>query len=85
LEENRLLVHPPMAWELRPEAASAIGNLCFAADYVRTNTDLASMEGACEAGRRAANAMLERTGSGAARAQVWSLGLLVLSRRPAVM
>jgi N-methylhydantoinase A len=38
---------------VRPEAASAIPNLVFAADYVRTSTDLASMEGANEAARRA--------------------------------
>ena len=48
-------------------------NLCFAADYVRTHTDLASMEGACEAGRRAANAILDREGSAAARAEIWPL------------
>ncbi|MCP3143205.1 hydroxysqualene dehydroxylase [Pyxidicoccus xibeiensis] len=70
---SRLLVHPPRSWELRPEAASAIPNLCLAGDYVRTHTDLASMEGACEAGRRAVNAILERVGSTAARAGVWPL------------
>lgn len=70
---SRLLVHPPRSWEVRPEAASAIPNLCLAGDYVRTYTDLASMEGACEAGRRAANAILERTGSSASRARIWPL------------
>ncbi len=70
---SRLLVHPPGSWALRPEATSAIPNLVLAADYVRTNTDLASMEGACEAGRRAANAILDRTASPAPRATVWPL------------
>ncbi|XXF77421.1 FAD-dependent oxidoreductase [Myxococcaceae bacterium GXIMD 01537] len=70
---SRLLVHPPGSWEVRPEAASAVPNLCLAGDYVRTYTDLASMEGACEAGRRAANAILERAGSTAARAGLWRL------------
>ena len=70
---SRLLIHPPGSWALRPEAASSIENLCFAADYVRTHTDIASMEGACEAGRRAANAILQRTDSAAARAQIWPL------------
>jgi 15-cis-phytoene desaturase len=70
---SRLLVHPPGAWEARPEAASAVPNLCLASDYVRTNTDLASMEGACEAGRRAANAILDRVGSRAPRAAIWPL------------
>ena len=68
-----LLIHPPGSWALRPEAASAVPNLCFAADYVRTHTDLASMEAACEAGRRAANAILDREGSSATRAEIWPL------------
>ena len=70
---SRLLVHPPGSWALRPEAASAVPNLCFAADYVRTHTDIASMEGASEAGRRAANAILDREGSAARRAEIWPL------------
>lgn len=69
---NRLLVHPPAAWAIRPDAASAIPNLCIAADYVRTHTDLASMEGAAEAGRRAANAILDRAGY-PARCEIWPL------------
>jgi uncharacterized protein with NAD-binding domain and iron-sulfur cluster len=68
-----LLIHPPGSWALRPEAASAIHNLCFAADYVRTHTDIASMEGACEAGRRAANVVLDREGSAEPRAPIWPL------------
>jgi uncharacterized protein with NAD-binding domain and iron-sulfur cluster len=71
--QSRLLIHPPGSWALRPEAASSIENLCFAADYVRTHTDLATMEGASEAGRRAANATLAREGSTTDRAQIWPL------------
>ena len=73
LNRSRLLIHPPGSWALRPEAASTVPNLCFAADYVRTHTDIASMEGACEAGRRAANAILDRVGSAATRAGIWPL------------
>ncbi len=73
VNSSRLLIHPPGSWALRPEAASAIPNLCFASDYVRTHTDIASMEGACEAGRRAANAILDRERSDAARVAIWSL------------
>ncbi len=43
----------------------------IAADYVRTSTDLASMEGANEAARKAANAMLARDASTATRVQLW--------------
>ena len=73
VNRSRLLIHPPNSWALRPEPTSAIPNLCFAADYVRTTTDLASMEGACEAGRRATNAILDREKSEAPRAQLWKL------------
>ncbi|HEU0032415.1 MAG TPA: FAD-dependent oxidoreductase [Kofleriaceae bacterium] len=69
---SRLLVHPPGSWLVRPEAATLVPNLVLAGDYVRTHTNIASMEGACESGRRAANAILERTGA-AARAEVWPL------------
>jgi uncharacterized protein with NAD-binding domain and iron-sulfur cluster len=54
----RLLIHPPGSWHHRPEATLAIPNLFLAADYVRTAVDLASMEGANEAGRRAARGVL---------------------------
>jgi 15-cis-phytoene desaturase len=70
---SRLLVHPPGSWALRPDAASAVPNLCFASDYVRTHTDIASMESACEAGRRAVNAILDRENSKSARAEIWPL------------
>jgi uncharacterized protein with NAD-binding domain and iron-sulfur cluster len=73
LNRSRLLIHPPGSWALRPEAASVIPNLCFASDYVRTHTDIASMESASEAGRRAANAILDREGSPASRAEIWPL------------
>jgi 15-cis-phytoene desaturase len=59
---GRLLVHPPGSWRDRPEATLAISNLFLAADYVRTAVDLASMEGANEAGRRAARGVLRRLG-----------------------
>jgi len=57
----------------RPEAWTEIPNLFLAADYVRTGTDLACMEAANEAGRRATNALLERAESVAPRAAIWSL------------
>ena len=70
---SRLLVHPPGSWALRPEASSAIPNLALAADFVRTNTNIASMEGANEAGRRAANAIMDKSASTAGRVPVWPL------------
>jgi uncharacterized protein with NAD-binding domain and iron-sulfur cluster len=73
VNRSRLLVHPPGSWALRPDAASAIPNLVLAGDYCRTHTDLASMEGANEAARRAVNAILDRSASPAARCQLWPL------------
>ena len=55
-----LLVNLVNTWALRPEATTAIPNLFLASDYVRTYTDLATMEGANEAARRAVNGLLGR-------------------------
>jgi uncharacterized protein with NAD-binding domain and iron-sulfur cluster len=57
-----LLINTAGSWADRPDAATRIPNLLLAADYVRTNTDLATMEGANEAARRAVNAILAATG-----------------------
>jgi uncharacterized protein with NAD-binding domain and iron-sulfur cluster len=57
-----LLINTAGSWADRPEATTKIPNLLLAADYVRTNTDLATMEGANEAARRAVNAILAATG-----------------------
>jgi uncharacterized protein with NAD-binding domain and iron-sulfur cluster len=68
-----LLVNTVGSWRYRPEATTAIENLVLASDYVRTHTDLATMEGANEAARRAVNGILERAGSTQPRCQVWPL------------
>lgn len=58
-----LLINKPNRWAMRPDPAPAgLDNLLLASDYVRTNTDLATMEGANEAARRCVNAMLKREG-----------------------
>ena len=58
-----LLVNTKGSWADRPDAATRIPNLFLAADYVRTYTDLATMEGANEAARRAVNGILDATRS----------------------
>jgi uncharacterized protein with NAD-binding domain and iron-sulfur cluster len=68
-----LLVNTAGSWADRPDARTRIPNLVLAADYVRTYTDLATMEGANEAARRAVNAILDATGSNAPRCGVWPL------------
>lgn len=68
-----LLVNRVNTWRLRPNAGTNIPNFFLASDYVRTNTDLATMEGANEAARRAVNSILDRSGSDAEPCQVWDL------------
>ncbi|MFQ3575473.1 MAG: FAD-dependent oxidoreductase [Cytophagales bacterium] len=68
-----LLVNNKNTWPLRPFAYTDISNLFLASDYVKTNTDLATMEGANEAARRAVNAILSFTGVRAKRCKVWKL------------
>ena len=68
-----LLVNTVDSWRLRPEASTMIPNFFLASDYVRTNTDLATMEGANEAARRAVNGILQDCGSKAALCAIWPL------------
>jgi uncharacterized protein with NAD-binding domain and iron-sulfur cluster len=68
-----LLINHAGSWEYRPEAQTQIPNLFLAGDYVRTSTDLATMEGANESARRAVNALLDATRSTARRCKVWPL------------
>ena len=71
--DEPLMVNTIGSWDKRPEAATAIPNLFLASDYVRVNIDLATMEGANEAARRSVNALLDRAGSRAGRARIWTL------------
>jgi len=68
-----LLVNTAGSLQYRPEAQIEIPNLFLASDYVRTYTDLATMEGANEAARRAVNCLLLAAGSTAQPAQLWPL------------
>jgi uncharacterized protein with NAD-binding domain and iron-sulfur cluster len=68
-----LLVNTAGSWADRPEAVTRIPNLFLAADFVRTYTDLATMEGANEAARRAVNGILDASGSDEPRCPVWKL------------
>jgi uncharacterized protein with NAD-binding domain and iron-sulfur cluster len=72
-DEEPLLVNQVNTWAIRSDDYTAIPNLFLAADYVRTFTDLATMEGANEAARRAVNAILDRSGSKQPLCKVWNL------------
>jgi uncharacterized protein with NAD-binding domain and iron-sulfur cluster len=75
IEENLepLLVNYWGTWEQRPQAVTAIPNFFLASDYVQTHTDLATMEAANEAARRAVNGVLDACGSDRPRCQIWRL------------
>jgi uncharacterized protein with NAD-binding domain and iron-sulfur cluster len=68
-----LLINTAGSWANRPDAVTSVPNLFLAADFVRTHTDLATMEGANEAARRAVNGILDAASSTAARCAVWPL------------
>lgn len=68
-----LLVNTAGSLRYRPNAATELENFVLASDYVRTNTDLASMESANEAARRAVNAILRRSRVRASNCKVWEL------------
>ncbi len=68
-----LLVNLVDTWRLRPEATTDIPNLFLASDYVRTYTDLATMEGANEAARRAVNGLLDAVKFDGPRCELWEL------------
>ncbi len=75
-----LLVNQCDTWAIRPHAYTAIPNLFLAADYVKTHTDLATMEGANEAARRAVNAILRANHSDADTCRIWEMESPLLLR-----
>lgn len=70
-----LLINRVGSLVARPEAYTEVGNLFLAADYVRTHTDLATMEGANEAARRATNAILAVSGVAAPPCDLWKFDI----------
>ncbi|MGI8330132.1 FAD-dependent oxidoreductase [Actinomadura scrupuli] len=71
--DEPLMVNTVGTWAKRPRTRSAIPNLFLAGDYVQTNTDLATMEGANESGRAAVNALLDAADSAAEPVAMWTL------------
>jgi uncharacterized protein with NAD-binding domain and iron-sulfur cluster len=69
--QEPLFINTVGSWSARPTASTSIENLFLASDYVKTSTDLATMEGANEAGRRAVNGILEAENSRRARCEIF--------------
>lgn len=70
---EQLLIHPTGTLYNRPSARTAVPNFFLAGDFVRTDVDLATMEGANESARLAVNALLDADDSGAERCEIWEL------------
>lgn len=68
-----LLINTAGSWKDRPGVRTQVPNLFLAGDFVQTDIDLATMEGANESGRRAANAILDTAGSTASPAATFKL------------
>ena len=73
LNDEPLFIQNAGSWANRPESAIAIRNLFLAGDWVRTNINLATMEGANEGARQAVNALLDAAGSTAPRCSLRGL------------
>jgi uncharacterized protein with NAD-binding domain and iron-sulfur cluster len=71
--DEPLLVNTVGSWEKRPRAQTEIPNLFLAGDYVQTDVDLATMEGANESGRAAVNALLDTIDSPKERVAMYKL------------
>jgi len=80
-----LLINHVGSLAARPEAFTEIPNLFLASDYVRTHTDLATMEGANEAARRAANAILAVSGTTADPCGLWEFDIPLAMRHAQVI
>ena len=68
-----LLINTAGSLQYRPDAQVELVNFFVASDYVRTYTDIACMEAANEAARRAVNCLLLASGSTASPAEIWPL------------
>ncbi|MFL6089200.1 MAG: FAD-dependent oxidoreductase [Aeromicrobium sp.] len=71
--ETPLLINTVNSWTKRPTARTRIPNLVMSGDFVQTDIDLATMEGANESARYAVNAILDAAGSTAPRAATYKL------------
>lgn len=71
--DEPLLINKPRSWNYRPEATTGLPNLFLASDYVRADINLATMEAANEAARKAANAIMDASGVGGTKAKLFKL------------
>src|SRR5690606_25393393 len=68
-----LFMHAPNTLKYRPDAKTKLKNFFLAGDFVKTTTDLATMEAANEAARLAVNALLDQDASREKRCGHWPM------------
>ncbi|MGH3716304.1 MAG: FAD-dependent oxidoreductase [Micromonosporaceae bacterium] len=61
--DEPLFIQNGDSWKDRPESKTGIGNLFLAGDWVRTDINVTTMEGANEGARQAVNALLDAAAS----------------------
>jgi uncharacterized protein with NAD-binding domain and iron-sulfur cluster len=76
VNDEPLFIQTPGSWTQRPDSKTALENLFLAGDWVKTNINVTTMEGANEGGRQAANALLDAAGSNEPRVQLQNLSAL---------
>lgn len=60
--DEPLFIQDPGSWNRRPSATTAIDNLFLAGEWIKTDQNVTTMEGANEGGRYAANGVLQASG-----------------------
>lgn len=61
--DEPLFIQDPGSWARRPNSTTGIDNLFLAGEWVKTDQNVTTMEGANEGGRQAANGVLDASGS----------------------
>lgn len=62
VNDEPLFIQDPGSWLRRPGSVTAIDNLFLAGEWVQTDQNVTTMEGANEGGRQAANGVLQASG-----------------------
>src|SRR5262249_746954 len=71
--DEPLFIQTTGSWKQRPTAGTGIANFFLAGDWIKTNINVTTMEGANEGGRLAANALLDAAGHPGSRGTLGEL------------
>ncbi|WP_253875974.1 hydroxysqualene dehydroxylase [Mycobacterium asiaticum] len=71
--DEPLFIQDPGSWGRRPTSGTGIDNLFLAGEWVQTDQNVTTMEGANEGGRQAANAVLHASGYSGQTAKIVTL------------